>query len=99
MSMSCLSFYAQLYSLILAYKAVNVYVSVHFIVVTWPRVICLKCPSPRVQPEDSRVPMLQLLSNTSVKANSLNANTSTTTGFFIYACRKGPIMVIQQVTL
>ena len=33
------------------------------------------------------------------KANSLNANMSTTTGFFIYACLKGLIMVMQQVTL
>ena len=41
------------------------------------------------------VPMLQLLCHTS-KANSFNANTSTTTGFFIYAYLKGPIMVMQQ---
>ena len=41
-------------------------------------------------------PMLQLLRNTSVKANSLNANMSASTGFFVL---KGPIMVIQQVTL
>jgi len=33
------------------------------------------------------------------KANSLNANMSTTTGFFIYAHLKGPIMVTQKVTL
>ena len=30
------------------------------------------------------------------KANSLNANMSTTTGFFIYARLKGLIMVMQQ---
>ena len=30
------------------------------------------------------------------KANSLNANMSTTTGFFIYARLKGPIMVMHQ---
>ena len=30
------------------------------------------------------------------KANSLNANTSTPTEFFIYARLKGPIMVMQQ---
>jgi len=33
------------------------------------------------------------------KANSLNANMSTTTGFYIYARLKGAIMVMQQVTL
>ena len=47
---------------------------------------------------DSQVPMLQLLCNTSVEANSLNANTSVSTGF-LYACLKGPVMVMQQVTL
>ena len=30
------------------------------------------------------------------KANSLNADMNTTTGFFIYALLKGPIMVMQQ---
>jgi len=37
------------------------------------------------------VPMLQLLCNTSIKANSFNANTSMSTRFFIYA---NPIMVM-----
>jgi len=32
-------------------------------------------------------------------ANSLNANTSVSTGFLMYACPKDPIMVVQQVTL
>ena len=43
--------------------------------------------------------MLQLLCNTSIKANSLNANMSMSTGFFLCAWLKGPIMVMQQVTL
>ena len=58
--------------------------------------------SPKKQPKDCRhtfqanhaqVPMLY---NTSVKDNSLNANmsTSTSTGFFIYACLKCPKMVM-----
>ena len=56
--------------------------------------------SPRAQPKDckSQMPMLQLLCNTS-KANDFNTNTSTSTGFFIYAFLRGPIMVMQQVTL
>ena len=33
------------------------------------------------------------------KANSLNAKMSTSTGFFLYVCLKGLIMVMQQVTL
>ena len=52
--------------------------------------------SPRAQSVDC---MLQLLCNSSVEANSLTANTSTSTGFFLYACVKGVIMVMQQVTL
>ena len=49
----------------------------------------------------SRVPMLQLICNTSVKvkADNLNANTSGITRFVIYACLKDLIMVRQQVTL
>ena len=42
----------------------------------------------------SQVPMLQLLCNT-YKANSLNTNMSTSTWFFIHACLKGQIMVMQ----
>jgi len=60
----------------------------YFIVVTWAYIS-----------GKSQVPMLQLLCNTSFKANSLNANTSMSTGFFICACLKGPIMVMQQVML
>ena len=47
----------------------------------------------------SRVPMLQLICNTSIKADSLNANTSGITGFVIYACLKDAIMVRQQLML
>ena len=68
-------------------------VVIHFIVVTWALVVCLTCtPVARVYISGRpQVPMLQLLCNTS-KANSLNANTSMTTGFFIYARLKEPIM-------
>ena len=38
-------------------------------------------------------PMLQLLCNTSGKADSLNANISVITGFFSYACLKDSIIV------
>ena len=63
--------------------------------------------SPRAQPEHcghtflakSQVPMLQLICNTSVKADSLNADTSGIIGFVIYTCLKDSIMVRQQVTL
>ena len=37
--------------------------------------------------------MLQLLCNTSGKADNLNANTSVITGFYLYACLKDSIMV------
>jgi len=40
----------------------------------------------------SRVPMLQLLCNTSGKADSLNAYTIVITGFYLYACLKDSIM-------
>ena len=40
----------------------------------------------------SQVPMLQLLCNTSSKADNLNVNTSVITRFFLYACLKGSIM-------
>ena len=43
--------------------------------------------------------MLQLICNTFVKVDSVNANTSGITGFVIYACLKDSIMVRQQVTL
>ena len=36
----------------------------------------------------SRVLVLQLLCNTSSKADSLNANTNVTTVFYLYACLK-----------
>ena len=41
----------------------------------------------------SRVPMLQVLCNTSGEADSLNANTKVTSEFFIYACLNNSIMV------
>ena len=47
----------------------------------------------------SRVPMLQLICNTSIMAYSLNFNMSGITGFAIYACLKDSIMVRQQVRL
>jgi len=65
---------------------------IHFIVVTW--FVCARVLRAYISGK-LLVPMLQLLCNTS-KANSLNANTSMSTGFFIYACLKGPIMVMQQ---
>jgi len=42
--------------------------------------------------------MLQLLYNTSIKANSLNANMSMSTWFLIYACLKCMIMVMPIAT-
>ena len=41
----------------------------------------------------SRVPMLQVLCNTSGEADSLNANTRVISEFFIYACLNNSIMV------
>ena len=62
--------------------------------------------SPRVLPEDCEHTFqanhkCQFYSYyvTLPKASSLNANTSTSTGFLIYAWLKGLIMVMQQVTL
>ena len=65
--------------------------------------------SPRMQPEDCGSAFqvnyecpyynYSVLCNTFVKANILNANTSTSTGFFTHACLKDLIMVMQQVTL
>ena len=49
--------------------------------------------------DKSRVLMLQLICNTSIQADSLDANTSVTTGFILYACLKDSIIVRQQVTL
>ena len=42
------------------------------------------------------MPMLQLTCNTFVQADSLDANTSVTIGFVLYAYLKDPIMVRQQ---
>ena len=43
----------------------------------------------------ARVPMLQLICNTSVQADNLDANMSVTTGFILYACLEDLIMVRQ----
>jgi len=72
--------------------------STYFIVVTWARVIYLIC-MPKARGLRAyisgklKVPMLQLLCNTSGKADSVNANTNVTTGFYLYACLKDSIMV------
>ena len=44
-------------------------------------------------PDKSRVPVLQVLCNTSGEADSLNANTRVISEFFIYACLNNSIMV------
>ena len=70
---------------------------VYFIVVTWVRVIFQKYSQKSKGAArglwayisgKSRVPLLQLLCNTFVKADSLNANMSGITGFVIYAYLK-----------
>ena len=70
----------------------------------------LYAQTPRVQPRmadihlhfrkttSAHVTALQI-HNTSVKADSLDADTSVTTGFIIYAYLKDLIMVTQQVVL
>jgi len=78
---------------------------VDFIVTTWARVICLKY-MPKSEGADfghtfqanHECPCYSYYI-TVPKANSLNANTSTPTGFFVYAHLKGPIMVMQQIML
>jgi len=67
--------------------------NIYIITVTWALVICLKCmPSVLgLHPWTLGISCLTL--------PKANANTSMTTGFFIYACLKGSIMVMQQVTL
>ena len=45
------------------------------------------------------MPMLQLICNTSIQADSLDVNMSETTGFILYAYPKDLIVVRQQVTL
>ena len=79
---------------------------VYFIVVTWAQAICLiyiYMPKARGLRTyilgKSRVPMLQLICNTSVQADNLDANTHVTTGFILYAYLKYSTMVKQQVTL
>jgi len=68
---------------------------------TWAQAICLKCML-KVQGHtfwaNHKCPCYNYYV-TLPKANSLNANASTTTRFFKYARLKEPIMVMQQVTL
>ena len=60
---------------------------VHFIVVTCTRGLRAYISG------KSRVPMLQVLCNTSGEADNLNANTRVISEFFIYACLNNSIMV------
>jgi len=65
----------------------------HFIVVTWARV---RPPGNGCTYQaDHKCPCYNYYV-TLPKANSLNANMSMITGFFIYVRLKGPIMVMQQ---
>jgi len=59
------------------------YFTIQFTVVTWAQVVYLICTPVAREPRYSYYATLP-------KANSLNANTTTTTGFFIYARLKGP---------